>query len=552
MSDADHRVNRKHRKSRKYSRIWEAHRVFTPYEQTVIRGWIDSYWLPFLTPSEWKALSMILSRTVSWGKTWEHIPLRHFQNGVARASFDGDRDNPVTAKWFHGVGMSRPTTIKALGRLAADGFIIQEWHGDCYRYSLDFDRLATMHDPVFSRIPADAVCRETQAKVCEITGAGGKEFLPYNIENTHSYGMEVSDETYRAQEDFDMGFLPERRKGKPAYDEDGEMTTPPRRSDAAAAPGAKPHAADPRIRGAVTEDVTNARLLDTVRRRRRADTADDPAPAPNAAALIKPTGNRVIDQRRREGFEAQALKNRKGKETISKIVNEWTRTAGRTYGRTITDPFTPKQKFALRRMLDNVVKPDPGIRWADVVEWYIREFGTAASAAFPFMLKDQGKREDILHAHASHTLFTRFGAEVIAAYAAAFMGEGLRPDVLQRGKAWQTEHDRWCKRKAQAARAGYGAVDADLLTADELMRDASALESEDAEVRDLARQSEVLRQISRGARGSERKRRKETEQAEMRMEYKRRLRARGIDPDAGRNAGADQEPDLDDYYNGEL
>lgn len=86
-----------------------------------------------LKSSDYSVLRFIADRTLSFYKTTERIPMRHFLQGFKTSSGE-----VITT----GVGLSRSTVKRSLARLYADGLItrslVKSSFGDGYEYSLDW------------------------------------------------------------------------------------------------------------------------------------------------------------------------------------------------------------------------------------------------------------------------------------------------------------------------------------------------------------------------------------------------------------------------------
>lgn len=88
----------------------------------------------------------------------------------------------------------------------------------------------------------------------------------------------------------------------------------------------------------------------------------------------------------------------------------------------------------------------------------IRVLGEAVTLAVPFMLREDGKRNELLRNLPSIGLFLGMAEHFIAAYAKLFHGEGFTPEEEQRARMNRLVHQHWMERRGLVAQIGVDAL----------------------------------------------------------------------------------------------
>lgn len=532
-------------------------RDFQPYftyrEQAILRQWIERYWMPFLTPPEFKVLSVIVSRTVAWGKLWETIPLRHFTEGAALKRREQAGDALLTARAFRGTGMCRNAVKAALRGLEGQGFIRSKPHRDTSRYAVNWSDMGSTRDPVLTRFDADAEATELQAELAKVRrrqeAEGGSPNDPLSIEQHHSLRslsfstiVENStaltracpEQTIASNEEQDMPF-PTPRPKKPTTVVEGDSPAEDWRSR------------EQRVAGRVAGDEADREVIHAARSRVRVATPS----APGALSAAPQDTSALIVNTLQESEAKRSAKIHAGKETVDKAWSAWSVAFQRVTNRPAT-MFKAKH----RGQIGNIIKsplPDPKMRWSALIEWVAERYGEAVGLAVPFMLRDPAKRAEILHAPPSITLFIAFYDHFAMAMAASRFGEGITPDKQSVADSAQREHARWMARRENAAADGHENLRAENRTADELVDYAAQEAQRDPELAKLMAQRAALRAMHDATRGDGAARVARADAVVVRE----RTRIKVKEGEATRDIEADKlgirvySENPDDYYNAE-
>lgn len=143
--------------------------------------------------------------------------------------------------------------------------------------------------------------------------------------------------------------------------------------------------------------------------------------------------------------------------------------------------WTVRDKGRMRHNIRKIDLPDPAMRWGAIIEWVARHWGEATSLAIPFMLRDADKREGILQAMPSLSLFLHFTDHYVQAYATKWHGRGHRAEDEERARQDAAMHDRWMNRAAAVHQRGYDNLPREHMENDELEDVVTRLAQNDAE-----------------------------------------------------------------------
>lgn len=207
-----------------------------------------------------------------------------------------------------------------------------------------------------------------------------------------------------------------------------------------------------RTRRHVPNDAVNRPVLDHVR-------AMEPAPEP------APAGLRARVEAMRAVHKAGLEQDRATQRARPAKLEEVWRSAVQSTGCAVP-PWTGKERGRMQDVVRTVPLPDPAIRWPDVMAWVAGSWGEATCLAVPFMLHARrhedddneewrDRREDLLRALPSLSLFLRYAGRYVDAYATLHHGAGFWPHEVERAEADQRAHAAFMERRAEAARVGY-------------------------------------------------------------------------------------------------
>ena len=141
--------------------------------------------------------------------------------------------------------------------------------------------------------------------------------------------------------------------------------------------------------------------------------------------------------------------------------------------------------------------PDPAMTWGLVADWVARNFGLATSLAVPFMLQDLDRRDRLLRAAPSHTMFIHFASYYVNAYATAYHGEGFTEEDEERARADARLHDSWMARVQEVQRDGYDNLSRRHMTNGELEQLVERLAADDAQAQAVLDGREEHRELAR-------------------------------------------------------
>ena len=510
-------------------------RKVTFFEEHVFSQWLTNVWAAGLTPSEYKVLSAVFARTVAWGKMWEVIPTRHFQNGIP-SSQEG-------VMHFYGTGLSRPTIFKALDTLTREGYILRRALGHTRQYAVNIKVMSTASDPAYAReaarqetmqmvdilrvaqraaiLAAERHYRATltqeardtwMALLGPVSGGSNVVKLPVRkrtrCANTHD---ETPQETQEVLAKTGKKTLPIKKKHKPSVvpslrSETTEASLDAEHDEVAGEetnsifPPNNPIPEQPvvswrnrqrRTRRVVPLDVVNTEVIAFALRHGNENPNPDipsqallpvPDPAEDIEAVLRKAGQAIA--RRRE----TRLSLQKPKATD--IEHAWSVGVASKFAGHHPPAWTPAQRATMTHRIKNIAMPDKLMRWGMVADWVARDFGVATSLAIPFMLRDIDKRENILDALPSLSLFIRFAAEYVAAYAKAFNGRGHTPEEEERARLDSNRHDHFAARFIASRRAGYQNLNTQLMLSDELEELVIRLARNDEEAQAVLEQRE--------------------------------------------------------------
>lgn len=552
-------------------RSWVKRReyLFSYKDQSIIRQWIERYWIDFLTPAQFKVLSLVVSRTVGWGKMWETIPMRHFAEGAIRRTFREGQDNPVTRMTFRGSGLSLPTIRRAIQELVEQGFIRRKPHRDTYRYAVAWQRMGTAQDPIVALIDgasggtelAEEIERLRQAYRDSPRSEGGKAAFPRSSKQQHSPNGEfktppTGESCARTRESETIARLGGCRNLAAADIPEGQqrndpMSLPPRRaaktsrtasqdSDCADAPTPETWKDQPRrVATAVVADEASREVIHAARKKLDAE-------------ITGPLTQEYTDRLLGELSSERRKKALAGKETVDKMATLWVPAVFRATGQKPT-PWSIKHRGQIERVLRGLELPEKIIRWGHILEWVGERYGEAVALAVPFMLRDEAKRADILHKTPAITLFLAFPDHFATAFVNRNFGDGFSPGVWAFADAAQVEHDHAMERQTIAKRQGHSAIPASHMSVKEIVDHAERMAESDPEIRRLVAERAALQAIAAATKGAGAARQKRADDA-VRTARAVLSVERGRD---ARDAMADNlgiatfSDDPDDYFNAE-
>lgn len=500
-------------------RSWVKRReyLFSYKDQSILRQWIERYWIDVLSPSQFKVLTLIVSRTIGWGKMWETIPMRHFTDGAIRRTFREGQDNPITRMTFRGSGLTEPTVRKAIQDLIEQGFIRRKPHRDTFRYAVAWQRMGTAQDPVIAAIDSangtDALAAEIQGLQREYRGSarqqtrseGGQNSFPLSNEQQHSPNGEfmtsptgksrareseenppdaegscdipaVADIPAEQQRTDDMpAILPPRREKKPR--------SAPLESETPEVPAERVR----RVDAVAIEDEASRELLAATRQR--------------LPTISGPLTQEYTDRIQGELSFARRKKALQGKETIEKLETLWFPMVFRATGQK-APKWSGKHRESLRRIMANMELPGPHVRWGNILEWIAECYGDAVALSVPFMLRDENKRVEILERVPSITLFLAFADHFATAYVRNEHGQGFSREVWDFAGSAQAQHIRAMDRARIAKQHGKEAIPVPLMTVKELLTHAERLAETDPEIRRLMAERAALQAIAAATKGA--------------------------------------------------
>lgn len=502
---------------------------FSYKSQCVIRQWCDRYWMPLMSPAQHMVMTLVISRTMGWGKLWETIPMRHFVEGAARRDFK-EGDSPVTRMHFRGTNLTEPTVRKAIQFLVEHGFLRRKPHRDTFRYSLAWQRMGTAADPsnglmdeeADKAVLARSLFRLRQDQWRKTGQEPPQSDFPPNTQHHHpaKAGLNIlPSEVYPAREEDPITSPADCQTVQtPAVSDtsasDGETSmtikwSTPRKDRAARAAGPscvedtpegstgheRPSHAAPdlsamrsrprRVAGTVAVDEESQDVFRVMR--------DREVPAPTTQEHITSIERGIRDERERKDWT--------GKETLAKCQRIWLTAVTEATGRRVST-FSHVHVAKLKTILNTMELPEANMRWSEVMDWVARNYGEATALAVPFMLRNPEKRADILHSPPAITMFLAFFDHYAAAYVQSKTGEGFTREAYSYADAAEREHKLWMERKTIAGKHGSASIPRRLHTADELMEAAQAMADVDPEVRRALGRRQALQAAAAAARGN--------------------------------------------------
>jgi hypothetical protein len=169
--------------------------------------------------------------------------------------------------------------------------------------------------------------------------------------------------------------------------------------------------------------------------------------------------------------------------TVGKLQEAWRAAGLKHYNNTVAPAWRVAQAGRLKTILENTqTMPDPSMSWADVIEWYVRDFARAVMLTTPFMLKTAAQRMDILGNPPQISLFIAFARDYLKTYHTLHYGQGIMPEQLAGTDASHAEHAHWMRRAGLAAQIGADNLPANLMTAEELAEHAENVRGTSAAV----------------------------------------------------------------------
>ena len=493
-------------------------RKLSLFNEHLYLQWINHEWAAVLTPSEYKIVMAVATRSICWGKWREVITLTHFTSGITPRA-------PGAPKHYNGTGLSRPTVIRTLQRLLDEGYLYRVQIGNTWAYGINVRAIATDKDPCRARkaestaarkaklamqrekrealIRAQALWRDTGSKeareafmaLCngenidvfpsrrkdkensDLQASASNAALPQYIEHTPSKNL--------------TGLLevaPEGAGEKPLFPEARKRTRSPR-----VTPDYSPAVRQRRedrgtLRGVGDEDVIRfareeAPLITDPEGGHRVQAAlaslpeETPVVGTSLAAIVR-TNAAALAARAR-------ARNRAKAPTHELMETAWrSGIAANTEG-ALPPMWGAKRWYHLRHQIKAIPLPAPEMNWGEVIRWVSGFWGEAVSLSVPFMLKQDGKRNEILRNLPSIGLFLAMSEHFIAAYARLFHGEGFTPEDEQRARVDRFTHEKWMRRRGAVAANGTDAVPVDTKTDTEL----------EAFVQELARNNERAQEV---------------------------------------------------------